>query len=463
MRKFLPKVFYLVVLSFVFPSPGVALTNGLFEETLIGHIPARAPKIYQLPTITAPANVYVNTDLHSNVASGVLLGIPLTTGDGVWVSNNAPAVYPIGITTITWTVIDRNSATATANQTVTVTDKEKPIIDRMGEISVVNDSGKCGALVSLFIPHATDNSGVVTVSNDAPSPSFFQVGTRKITWTATDPYGNSDTSTQLITVIDNELPTISIGNIQVVNTAGKCGAVVKIGQPLTADNCGIAGVTNNAPSFFPVGTTKVTWTVTDIHQYTATAIQTITVTDAQKPTIKAPANIIVTAGAGKTSITNVNLGIPKTADNCGVKSVTNNGPSSYPIGITKVTWTVKDNSGNMSTTVQTVTVNKNQSNAAEIVQSYSTAEKVLPFTEQDMKITVAPNPSATYFTLRLESIYAMPVTLRISDASGRIVDMRPGLATNRTIQIGHNYYDGIYFAEMIQGKHHKTIQLIKVK
>ena len=48
--------------------------------------------------------------------------------------------------------------------------------------------------------------------------------------------------------------------------AGQCYATgVALGTPTTADNCGVASVTNNAPAQFPVGTTTVTWTVTDNH------------------------------------------------------------------------------------------------------------------------------------------------------------------------------------------------------
>ncbi len=71
---------------------------------------------------------------------------------------------------------------------------------------------------------------------------------------------------QTITVTDNEKPTITApGNISVFNDAGKCGAALNIGTATTADNCGVSIVTNNAPLFFPTGSTTVTWTVTDIH------------------------------------------------------------------------------------------------------------------------------------------------------------------------------------------------------
>ena len=60
------------------------------------------------------------------------------------------------------------------------------------------------------------------------------------------------------------------------------------------------------------------------------------------------------------SATGVVLGSPTVNDNCGVATVTNNAPASFPIGTNYVTWTVKDNSGNTATCIQTVIVNDSQ-------------------------------------------------------------------------------------------------------
>ncbi|MRX42095.1 HYR domain-containing protein, partial [Flavobacterium sp. LC2016-23] len=76
----------------------------------------------------------------------------------------------------------------------------------------------------------------------------------------------------------------------------------------------------------------------------------------QKPTITCPANVTKTTDANSCTATGVILGTPTTADNCGVASVTNNAPGSYPIGLTTVTWTVTDNSGNTETCTQNVNI-----------------------------------------------------------------------------------------------------------
>lgn len=84
-------------------------------------------------------------------------------------------------------------------------------------------------------------------------------------------------------------------------------------------------------------------------------------------------------------------------------------------------------------------------------------------TEEELKITVMPNPSTTYFTLKFESKYQTPVNLRVMDASGRVVDAKSKISPNSIIQIGAGYTSGNYFAEMIQGTRRKVVQLIKVR
>jgi len=119
-----------------------------------------------------------------------------------------------------------------------------------------------------------------------------------------------------------------------------------------------SSITNDAPAFFELGETTVTWTVTDGSGNTATDTQSVTVTDDVNPTITAPTSVDVSTNDGCTAI-NVSLGSATTSDNCSVGSVTSDAPTSFDIGETTVTWTVTDESGNSSTDTQTVVVTDN--------------------------------------------------------------------------------------------------------
>ncbi|TDO77976.1 gliding motility-associated-like protein [Flavobacterium chryseum] len=367
----------------------------------------------QKPTITCPANVSKAADANSCTASGVVLGTS-TTADNCGVAsvtNNAPTTFPIGTTTVTWTVTDNSGNTQTCTQTVTVTDTQKPTITCPSNVTKAADANSCTASgVVLGTPTTADNCGVASVTNNAPTT--FPIGTTTVTWTVTDNSGNTQTCTQAVTITDTQKPTITCpSNVTKAADANSCTASgVVLGTPTTADNCGVASVTNNAPSTFPIGTTIVTWTVTDNSGNTQTCTQTVTVTDTQKPTITCPSNITQAADANSCTASGVVLGTPTTADNCGVASVTNNAPTTFPIGITTVTWTVTDNSGNTQTCTQTVTITDTQkptitcpSNVTQVVDANScTASGVVlgtPTTADNCGVASVTNNAPTTFPI----------------------------------------------------------------
>ncbi|WP_220763206.1 HYR domain-containing protein, partial [Flavobacterium sp. UMI-01] len=103
-------------------------------------------------------------------ATGVSLGTP-TTADNcgvISVTNNAPSVFPLGNTTVTWTVTDAAGNSATATQTVTVTDNVNPTITAPANVSATTNSGCTATGVSLGTPTTADNCGVISVTNNAP-------------------------------------------------------------------------------------------------------------------------------------------------------------------------------------------------------------------------------------------------------------------------------------------------------
>ena len=64
-----------------------------------------------------------------------------------------------------------------------------------------------------------------------------------------------------VTVQDIESPVITCpADILICSTEQ-----VVLGDATAIDNCGIASITNNAPSTFTPGTTLVVWTATDIY------------------------------------------------------------------------------------------------------------------------------------------------------------------------------------------------------
>jgi hypothetical protein len=132
----------------------------------------------------------------------------------------------VGVTTVTWTVTDINSNTATATQLVTVTDDEDPSITAPAAVEVSNDAGECLQQLLTWVAHQlTTTAECRAVVNDAPST--FPVGVTTVTWTVTDINSNTATATQLVTVTDDEDPSITApAAVAVSNDAGECFATI---------------------------------------------------------------------------------------------------------------------------------------------------------------------------------------------------------------------------------------------
>src|SRR5206468_10638012 len=118
-------------------------------------------------------------------------------GGALTVTNDAPASFPVGTNTVTWTVHDAGGNTATCLQTVIVTDNQPPLITTCPAlVTVAADNGACSATnVNLGSLVASDNcGGALTVANDAPAS--FPLGTNPVTWTVRDSGGAAATEVQ---------------------------------------------------------------------------------------------------------------------------------------------------------------------------------------------------------------------------------------------------------------------------
>ena len=324
------------------------------------------------PTISAPADLNVNSDGGSCNASNLSLGTP-TTSDNCEVAsveNDAPTVFPVGTTVVTWTAYDSAGNSATASQSVTVTDDQKPVISAGANITKTADSNTCGASVTIPTATATDNCTVGTPTgtrNDGKALSdLYPIGTTTITWNVTDDNGNAATAvTQTVTVTDDQKPVISAGaDITTTTDPGKCGAVLTISPATASDNCTVGNPIATRSdgkamtAAFPVGTTTITWAVSDAHGNAATPVtQTVIITDDEKPVIIAGADKTVTTVpglcyAGLSGIT------AKATDNCSVGTPTGTRSdgqplnATYPAGKTVITWTVTDANGNQAVPVE---------------------------------------------------------------------------------------------------------------
>lgn len=222
------------------------------------------------PVVTPPADITVEaTGPLTTVATGTA-----TATDAVGVvsiTNNALASYTVGTSTVTWTARDAAGNTGTASQIIIVRDTTPPVVTAPAN-KTLEATAACTP-VSIGTGTATDAVGVVSLTSNAPA--CFPVGTTTVVWSASDAAGNTGTAAQTITITDSVPPTITAPAAKAVSGTG-C-VTVELGTPGTWDAIGVASVTNNAPSCFPVGFTLVTWTATDAAGNSASDVQAVSV------------------------------------------------------------------------------------------------------------------------------------------------------------------------------------------
>jgi len=137
--------------------------------------------------------------------------------------------------------------------------------------------------VTLGTATATDIFGA-TVTNDAPA-NGFPLGTTTVTYTATDGNGLQTTGTQTVTVSDTTAPVLTVpANVSI--EANAVLSTVAIGTATATDIFALT-VTSDAPATYPLGTTVVTWTATDVNGNVSTGTQNVTVVDTTAPTVTA--------------------------------------------------------------------------------------------------------------------------------------------------------------------------------
>jgi gliding motility-associated-like protein len=314
------------------------------------------------PTIsTSP--VVVNTN--SGCTWNGTLALP-TTADNCSVASvtsdkAADFAYPVGVTTVSWTVTDAAGLTAIATQTVTVNDVEKPVITANGDKFVTSNSG-CGA-TAIFVgasATATDNcnvgSPVGTRSDFLALTADYQVGTTTITWNVTDANSNAAVAViQQVVVRDTQNPVIAApANSNVTTTAGQCGWTPSgsdIPSATATDNCTVGIPTGKRSdnlaltALYPIGTTTITWTVTDANGNVAYPVTTaINVKDVTGPTVVVK-NIELVLYSGSVTIKPEDVLVSAT-DACGVNIM------SYSLD--KSTFTIADVSNSPITISLTV-------------------------------------------------------------------------------------------------------------
>lgn len=291
-------------------------------------------QIIRLLDTTAPVIISCVPDTtvmpNVNCEAVVDFGLPVANDDcGVMsiTSSHAPGdTFPIGMTTVTFTVTDSCGNAATCSFVITVTDdccNEPPIIncppDYIGCLKSSTDTSLTGVATAQRF-HPDCGTPILSFSDDtvATGPCNNQYLIER-TWKATDSLNPNLMAfcIQQISLEDKEDPFFwECPNDTTVSTNVGCQAVVTWIPPIAMDKCGLVSVTStHVPGdTFDIGTTTVTYTAVDACGNDSTCTFTITVDGIccdVPPTINCPADYDACPGTSiDTSFTGVAVAMP---------------------------------------------------------------------------------------------------------------------------------------------------------
>ena len=418
------------------------------------------------PVITCPVNITIAC---AGTATGTATATDNCSGT---VAITYTDVVSGKVTTRTWKATDASGNFSTCTQTITLSDNIAPVVTAPAAITVNCNASTLPAATGTAT--ATDNcSGTVAITyTDVTSGNVI---TR--TWTATDASGNISTKTQTITI--GAVFTTSISSVPTSSTYTggvttnlylgygaqttnlTIGSLPTTGAPYTYVWTGtytnkLSSTTSSNPLFTPGVFDYYTFGVKVTNKYgcTATASISICVRD-----------IRVVGTSGSTAKVYLCHKPYTWSSYTETKQVLiSDVPAHIGNGTTNTCGSsngdVLGSCGQTACNASTVTADKPD----VIVVGKKEVAADVNTTEEELKVTVMPNPTTTYFTIRFESKYDEPINMRVMDGRGRVVDAASNIGANSTIQIGHNYSSGTYYAEMIQGtrvKKRKVIQLVK--
>jgi hypothetical protein len=292
-----------------------------------------------------------NSAIVSYAASTVV--DPLDPHPTITYSKASGTSFPVGTTTVTVTATDVHLNTGTAFFNVTVT---SPLMITAPADLVTQATGATGAIVTYSPATATDAvdpSPVILYSKN--SGTLFALGTTSVTVTATDAHGNSATAAFNVTV--NALSLTPPADVVVQATSANSALVNYAAATATdvIDPSPAVTYSQNSGSVFPLGTTAVTVTATDLAGNTATAFFNVTVTS--PIVVTPPADVIVNA----TSANGATVSLPAATvtdplDQNPALSYSPSSGSTFTVGTTVVTVIAKDSAGNEATAFFNVTV-----------------------------------------------------------------------------------------------------------
>ena len=182
--------------------------------------------------------------------------------------NDAPSIFPVGITEVTWTAEDIHGNIATAIQEVLIIDNEAP----EPELELLEDILSQCEVGELEAPTAIDACDETIIGEHDASLPLFE--TTLVNWTYEDESGNVATQTQWVIIEDTEAPIPD--EVQLPEIDVFC-ELDELPIPTATDNCDGTIEGEHTMSLPITSSVLITWTFTDESGNEVTQNQQITI------------------------------------------------------------------------------------------------------------------------------------------------------------------------------------------
>jgi hypothetical protein len=85
----------------------------------------------------------------------------------------------------------------------------------------------------------------------------------------------------------------------------------------------------------------------------------------------------------------------------------------------------------------------------------------LPIVANELTVKVTPNPTMNYFNVNVTCKNDQPVTIKVMDIYGRMLQLEQKIIANSTLRLGQKLAAGSYLIEVLQGDQKKIVKVIK--
>ncbi|XP_071854043.1 uncharacterized protein [Apostichopus japonicus] len=322
------------------------------------------------PVVTCPDDIKEKTNVGQS-STDVFWNPPIATDNSgrVVLIESFPvsgSEFHLGLTEVIILAYDEAGNVGTCAFTVSITDEESPYITCPGDISEIVDESMSTKEVYWDDPEVSDNSeDPVEVSSQPEAGYPFPIGVTEVVAVATDSTGNAASCIFIVEIIDEENPIIVCPQDIVVNAEpGRPTAGVTWPAAVATDNSDqeLTPTADPQSGDYGIGRHVITYSVQDPSGNTAECTFNVTVLDEEAPTVTCPNDVMQGTDLGKMT-TNVTWSDALAVDNSGtVKTLTSDyRPGVFGTGVTMVTYTGTDPSGNKANCSFSVIVHDDES------------------------------------------------------------------------------------------------------